>query len=281
MTPDQSLPWRQVGRPPTPIEVPAGVKTYVHGTCESAWLAPLCACGQYRLSWPGSASHAILQMPLVGDHRGVIRILAEAIDGPYDFSHQALQPWVTVWPTGDGGITVRATPWLFLHGGAQQRSLFGSESMRLAVMFGRRGEESLMEMSAPPYTCTPPLKDVRSREVPPRHRRQPSAPQAPAPKPTPQALVVAPEPTPEVPSLPRARIEAALAWLSEEDVSPAVQALEALRVEADVQPLAGDYLIVPEGHVDEAEVSWLPWVQRSPHVDRVHVHKPRLERERP
>ena len=196
-------------------------------------------------------------------NQGIIAILAEAIEGPYRFIHEARHSiYVGVGPsTADEPITIHATHRLKLRGGQTTCRLQGLDaSMTFVVMLEGVDDERLVEVGA---------RAARPRLTPPP-RVAPIAPvQAPLPQSvaipaqplkTPLPRMVAPEPPP---------VDA-----------PIPELLTAVCQAEAVHPELGDYLVIPTGSVPEEEP--LPrWVVCSPLVEQIRIVKPRLDVDRP
>jgi hypothetical protein len=283
---------------PAVISLPAGQRTYMHqrpdgGTCRSAWAQPTCSCGMYGLTWetkavewsghgrnpgdlvwmpdhrPGSGMRAYSPiLDFVPKNQGIIAILAEAIEGPYRFIHEARHSsYVGVGPsTPDEPITIHETRHLTLRGGQKTRRLQGLDaSMTFAVMLEGADAERLVEVDA---------RDARPRLIQPRKTTPIATVQAPLPqslaipnaplKTPPPRLMVASEPPPPPPDV----------------NAPVPELLAAVCQVEDVHPELDDYLVIPTASVPEAEP--LPkWVVRSPLVDQIRIVKPRLKVDRP
>jgi hypothetical protein len=289
-------PARQDEVMPASISVPADQHVYTHQrpdgrACHSAWAQHRCSCGAYALAWemtalarsqpparaldgmlvPGRPDMTFAKSPSILDfvpkNQGIIEILAEAIDGPYRFVHEARHSiYVGVGPsTPDEPIVIHATRRLQLRGNHASRRLQGlNASTTFVIMMEGVDDERLVEVDA---------KAIAAR----RQQRLPVDPvQAPLPqsvaiphaplKAPPPRLVVAPVTPPAVKGPP--------------PVDAPIPALIAAVCQAeDVHPDLGDYVVIPRTSVPETEM--LPrWAVRYD-VDRIRIVKPRLGVDRP
>jgi hypothetical protein len=199
-----------------------------------------------------------MPLPLVPDNREVAEILAESVAGPYQFTHHALQPYVSVEPSTEAAITVSAGPRLRLAGQVPSRTV--KAEVRFMLLFDVGGIR-LLEVSSPdPRVLTRPTWTLREMrlghpvvEVAPES--QPAQP--PKPRRTPRLVAREEPPTPSP-----APVDATI---------PADY--QALCTREDVQPALGDYVVMP---ADQVPAHAPPWVIASTHVPRTHVVKPRL-----
>jgi hypothetical protein len=192
------------------------------------------------------------------DNREVADILAESVSGPYRFTHDALQPYVSVEPSTEAAITVSAGPRLRLAGQVPSRTV--KAEVRFIIIFDMGGIR-LLELSGPdPRVLTRPTWPMREiRLGRPVVEVSPEAKPASTPRPRRMPRLVAreepptPSPAPAVETIPAA-------W-------------QALCTREDVQPALGDYVVMP---ADQVPPDAPRWVIASAHVPRTHVVKPRL-----
>jgi hypothetical protein len=284
---------------PTSISLPAGQQAYTHqrpdgSTCHSAWAQQVCSCGMYTLTWetkalvwsgqgrnpadlvwvpdhrPGSGMRAYSPiLDFVPKNQGIIAMLAEAIEGPYRFVHEARHSiYVGVGPsTPDEPITIHATRHLTLRGGKTTRRLQGLDaSITFVIMLEGIDEERLVEVDA--------------KAIP--QRRTPKLGSAPVQPPLPQSLAITPEPrkTP----LPQLVVAPAPPAVKEPPPvnAPIPEIIRAVCEAEDVRPDLDDYMTIPMDSVTDAEAKDLPdWVVRSPLVTHIRIRKRRLDLEYP
>lgn len=259
---------------PAPIRLPWGTQVYTHPlpdgrTCRSAWAQHTCSCGVYALTWESKAIAWSGQgfegedfIPIENNH-GLIEMLAEAIEGPYRFIHEATNIYVGVGPsTPTQPITIRATPRVHLSGDAASIKLKGLTDTMTFVLMMDGSREVLAEVG------------LKRRPSPSRSLIGPSV--APHTVPLPQSLAV--EPSRRKTKLPTLVVAPAPPAPHPVDATiPAI--IEAVRKAEDVHPELDDYVVIPMESVPEAEA--LPrWVVRSPLVDHIRIVKPRLKVDR-
>jgi hypothetical protein len=223
-----------------------------------------------------------MHFDFVPDNQAIIAILKAHVQGPYRVVHHALMPYVRIAPSTAGeSITVRSGPQLrLMRTDDQAKELSGRDDVcDFAVIFqgsgvvlnelGRRATMLDSIDPAHPLSHRPPLGHgvprrsfslgtPQAQETPEGgFTATPSTPPIPTPQPQ---LVIAPAPVPPP------TVEA-----------PVPALLETVRQAEDVHPDLGDYVVIPE-HSISPEEPLPPWAVRSPHVETIHVHKPREQK---
>lgn len=192
-----------------------------------------------------------MPLNLIPDNAEVIELVRRHVHGPYRFVHDAMKPYVRVWPaTEDESITFTPGPHFCLPQNKPE-TLKGMDQTRDFAVFFERGHVTLRAIGMFP-TRQPVAKMLLDN----MEQAQTSINTKP------------------VLPLTMERLQRNVETLR------AADPLNEILQREDVHPEHGDYLVIPQGSVYAHDT--LPsWVVKSRHIQDIYVVKPRLGVDKP